>query len=49
MLTLFKATFDAAWTTTMCAIFGGIIALPYGIYRWVRKDKPKTDLVDSNR
>lgn len=44
MFTLFKASFDAAYITTMCAIFGGIFALPYGIYRLVRKDRKPVDL-----
>lgn len=41
---MFGAFFEAAWTTTMCAIFGGLIASPYLLYRLVRKDKPKVDV-----
>jgi hypothetical protein len=39
---------QAAWTTTFCALFGGVIALPYAIYRLIRKPKPKPEpeLVD---
>jgi hypothetical protein len=44
MITLFTDVFAAAWTTTLCAIFGGIVALPYVIYRLVRKDKQPVDL-----
>jgi hypothetical protein len=30
----------AAYSTTITAIFGGIVALPYLLYRLVRKPKP---------
>jgi hypothetical protein len=44
MLTFFTDLYAAAWTTTLCAIFGGIIVLPYAIYRLVRKPKQPVDL-----
>jgi ABC-type spermidine/putrescine transport system permease subunit II len=44
MSSLWTSLDIAAWSTTLCAIFGGVIALPYALYRLARKDKRPVDL-----